>query len=893
MDQPIISHPQNPFGSDPLLLEDHLEAVATRSEVLGPAAAGTQMHVLGWLHDFAKAAPQFQSYIIGEYSGPTAEKQHARLGALVTLYALNRLGADPLDRLAGALAVARHHGTIPDAAPYTGQTLVEASEHEAIANQIAAIDSKTADTADRIVNAATDGAGSWSEFVDRFEAGAIVNDLRTFSAVEEPLSGWQVHETQLPDRVYDRLLQYWGTLTLADKSHASGVSDTALTDYGRLSQAPLDEFIQTLQGTGETPLETQLNTLREDARQQTVHGVHAWLSDQGSPGVATLRLPTGLGKTFTGISAAFTAADRLPNTNPPRTVVYALPFTSIIEQTRSHFENENIWDADPTGNAFTVHHHLSETITYSATAEDRDEIEFLGESWRSGVILTTFVQLFESIVGPSTSQGTKLPALDGAIVILDEPQALPKLWWDAMPRIFKILTDEFDAHVISMTATQPSLFKSVETVDLLERGKQAAPEGPERTRETHSTSAYFEAAERVEYLFDESAFAHLPEQAEEFVGHDTAADRIHSRVQAKTSSALAVCNTIASSRTLTDELAARGGTKHLGAVIETVLNEHSAPATKLDSEEVAKEVLRRVGFMDSSWKSDVGVDPLWLLTFNSRFRPFDRRVIIHIADRLATADVPFVLVATQAVEAGVDLSFHTVYRDIAPLDSIVQAAGRCNRSFEWGRHGGKVVVWTLAGTTEETPLEPTERPPANYVYEQVVSGHLRIISETLSKINDERPVSDSAVSDTGVQQYFDRLAKKQVGETSIQEEIEHCRGNQLRRRSLIDDFETVDVVVGVSEADREAIDSVGAAFQPIPTRESFEALEGLSPARVSIPVDDIESAPHIPRVDCRERDDTDGAQVFQYTGEAGLKYELTGGGLVGTDDVVDGRFTVI
>jgi hypothetical protein len=327
-------------------------------------------------------------------------------------------------------------------------------------------------------------------------------------------------------------------------------------------------------------------------------------------------------------------------------------------------------------------------------------------------------------------------------------------------------------------------------------------------------------------------------------------------------------------------------------VVETVLADQTVPAQTLDPDEIAQEVLQRAGFEDTPSGND-DVPGVTLLTFNSRFRPFDRRVLIHLADELATADVPFILVATQAVEAGVDLSFQRVYRDVAPLDSIVQAAGRCNRSFEWGERGGEVIVWALAGTAEQTPLDPSDRPPASYVYEREVPGHLRIIAETLADIDGGDGVADSTVSDTAVQRYFEHLSEKQVGETDIEEEIEYCRGNELTARSLINDFETVDVVVGVSDADEAAIDEVSAAFQPVASQESFAALEGLSPVRVSIPVRDIESAPRIPRVDRRERSDSDGAQVFQFTGGTGLSYELAGGGLVGADDVVAGRFTTM
>lgn len=891
--KPVISHPTNPFGEDPLLLRDHLQSVAERATELGQREDATCLRAIGILHDFGKLSPQFQAYIRGEYQGPTAEKQHARIGAFATFYALGKQDIEPVGRLAGALAVARHHGTIPDAAPYVGRVLTEAYEHDALHNQVHRIDAESGSLADEFIELATDGAGSWTEFVTRFQDGSIVDTLESLSTESPPLLPPQVDEDALPAGLYDRTLRYWGALSLADKSHAAGLTDTALFGYDSLSREPLDEYITTLQGTASSNLEATLNALREDARQQATRGVHNWIGDPDAPPVATLRLPTGLGKTFTGITGALAARDRLPDRSPPRTVVYALPFTSIIEQTRAQFEDEAIWGADPTGSAFTVHHHLSDTVTYGDDAEERDDVAFLGESWRSGVILTTFVQLFESVVGPTKSQGTKLSALEDAVVILDEPQALPKDWWASMPRILEVLTEEYGARVISMTATQPPLFSDLKTVDLLAKGQAGAGDGSPSGRESHETRAYFESVQRVTYRCDESAYAHCLDRPTRFVGHDEAATRIIERACTESTSVLSVCNTIESSRVLTEELKQRASITHLGSVLADVLAGKDDAAIDLDSRQVAREVLERtdLGTADEGFESD---EDVVLLTFNSRFRPFDRRVLIHLAETLSTAGLPFVFVSTQAVEAGVDLSFNIVYRDIAPLDSIVQAAGRCNRSFEWGERGGEVVVWTLAGTAEASPSDPQNPVPASYVYERSVPGHLRLISETLAELNSQSDIPDSEVSDEAVRSYFARLATdKQVGDSDIHDEIEACRGESLRKRSLIGDYGTVDVIVGVSAADETVIKKTGYEFQPVPTRAAFEAAEDLSSIRVSLPDTIIEEATKVPRLDRRSRGDSDGIQLYEYTGQGGLSYDLAGGGLIESEEGVGGRFTVI
>jgi len=208
-------------------------------------------------------------------------------------------------------------------------------------------------------------------------------------------------------------------------------------------------------------------------------------------------------------------------------------------------------------------------------ATDADQAGLLGESWRDGTILTTFVQLFESLTGPSNRQGLKLPALDSGIIILDEPQALPKDWWDAIPRLLSILTDEFNGHVISMTATQPSMFRELDTVSLLTAGRthETADCKACRQRPTYETELppapeqnYFDQAERVQYTLDETALTHQVDTDTGFVGYETAAARITEQTQTGEPT-LAVCNTIASSAALTDTICQNETVTHLGTAV--------------------------------------------------------------------------------------------------------------------------------------------------------------------------------------------------------------------------------------------------------------------------------------------------------------------------------------
>src|SRR5690606_37908485 len=77
------------------------------------------------------------------------------------------------------------------------------------------------------------------------------------------------------------------------------------------------------------------------------------------------------------------------------------------------------------------------------------------------------------------------------------------------------------------------------------------------------------------------------------------------------------------------------------------------------------------------------------MTFLSTHIPSKER--LRRIDEIKKGTYRFV-VSTQLVEAGVDIDFDIVYRDLAPLDSIHQAAGRCNRH---GQRKGEVHVISL------------------------------------------------------------------------------------------------------------------------------------------------------------------------------------------------------
>ncbi len=934
MNLPLISHPTRDEPSETyaedelthigdLRLDAHNRVVAQRAVRLFDGSEPTDtpyVRAAAALHDFGKSSPQFQSYVRpeGEREESDEETAHARLGALASWYVLGELEAPDRDRLAGTLAVARHHQAIPNASEYTAGVLAKAFERDdgAIRAQLDAIDGEWPEAAEALFEQAGLNKPDWDAFYEWAVSGKPGDDLRALSA-DKVFESLDVRPSYLPEKLYDRTLRYWSSITLADKSHAMDIHEKKVFDLDTLDRETIDDYVQDIRSNPpKNELEARLNDDRERARRQAIRGVHHWVSE-GNSSIATLTLPTGLGKTFSGLSTAFEVRDLLAQRSESqgkRPIVYALPYTSIIEQTRELFEDPELWGADPQQSALTVHHYLSQTLVYhgqfardDVTETSEETASFLGEAWRDGTVLTTFVQLFESLTGPTNSQGLKLPALRESIIILDEPQALPKDWWDGIERLLGLLVDEYDARIIAMTATQPSLVRNLQTESLLAAGKNHKRDSCEhcRTGKNYETSLesasrryYYETAQRVRYTIDDTALSKQVGVDESHVGYNEAAQRILDSTESG-GSTLAVCNTIGSSRELTEELADRQGLEHLGEYIETILEdwnvnaiEASTAETSHSVDDIVDAVLDRLQ-REATEKSSG--DLTALLTLNSRYRPFDREILIEIADRLSTGKIPFVLVSTQAIEAGVDLSFRTVFRDLAPLDSIVQAAGRCNRSYEWGEEGGRVEVWLLADQEEETPEAPSSEPPAYYVYEKKsdtdsIPSHLRLISSILADIPNREDASDVTVSRDAVTRYFQELNENSLWSGELRKAIDDANGRWLGQQSLIGGYETLDVVVAQTKSDRQKVEQLSdnlAVGDPV----GYDELEAAASLRISLPKSVIEDTPRLNRLDRKERN-SDGVQVFEFRGSGGLEYDIAGGGLSSTEDSVSNRFTI-
>ena len=817
------SHPPE-GGHDGVHLRAHLDDVARRANKVVPDGATTPngesvqrvVETLGYIHDFGKATTFFQEYLLHDTEPEYKPcRYHAPIGSFAAYYALDAQGFETETCLAGFVAVAKHHGQLPDVTQYiydraynsensTGGAQTNAEQQQAaIAMQLNDIEEHVPEIAADIFTDATDSHGSWDGFRRSYKQ--LLDEIAVAVATE---SGTTISRDSLSDSCYGLILECWGSLVLADKTSAASRSEDASSEAQFKTEQPsmevLDEYVDDLELSSPADPDgsrtERLNYYRSRARSAVIANAEEF-AEEGS-GVATLTLPTGMGKTLSGLSAAQTIRDALGGER----IVYALPFISIIDQVVD--EVEEIYNTDTLGRLLTAHHHLSETKIIDENDVDADKADrnddvagMLAESWRAGLTVTTFVQLFESLAGPVNRQSMKISALRDSVVILDEPQSLPLDWWKLVPRLVAILTEQYNATVIAMTATQPQLFDvATERID----GVTELIDDPD---------VYFEATERVQYELDASAERYIETQSEP-KGYADAGAELLSAVDDK-SSTLAVCNTIDSARTLFDELT--GSRRSLLSVGDVYADELNAADTTadIDPEALATRIKNQ---------SDTSI-----LHLSTRLRPLDRLKLIETAKQLTDDNHGLITVSTQLIEAGVDISFDRVYRDLAPIDSIVQAAGRCNRSFE--REQGQVVIWWLNVPDEQ------KKTPAEAVYNRGATL-LPVAAETLDSVREaDTPLSETAVARTAVTEYYRRLhADKNVGKQEYVKYVDDLRGDKLRELSLIDQRNAVDIIICRTEAERRQVEQVRDAWKHYEFNRVRRLMDELKELRVSIPI---------------------------------------------------------
>lgn len=311
-----------------------------------------------------------------------------------------------------------------------------------------------------------------------------------------------------------------------------------------------------------------------------------------------------------------------------RRIIIVIPYLSIIEQNADEYRRI----LDPDGEGIVIENHSAVMQPPVKEDEIRSPLEYAAENWGAPVIVTTAVQFVESLFANRPSRCRKLHNIARSVVLLDEAQTLPAHLLHPLLSAMRELKESYGVSFIFSTATQFAFRRSFSL-------KAGFKEG-ETTNIIENSGYVFKRLQRVRYEFP---------KGEGKQGWQEIASEMQAHRQA-----LCVVNTRRHARDLWEE-------------VKRAVNE--------DSE---KSVFHLSSAMCAEHR---------LVTIGSAENPQEGSIRWHLKNGL-----PCRVISTQLIEAGVDLDFPLVLRALAPLDSIVQAAGRCNREGRLRDAAGKPVL---------------------------------------------------------------------------------------------------------------------------------------------------------------------------------------------------------
>lgn len=541
-------------------LEDHLYAVAQMAgEFAAEFGAGEWGYLAGLWHDLGKYSGEFQEYLSkvtntdAHIETKPGRVDHSTAGALALEERFNLLG-----RIL-SYVVAGHHSGLAD------------------------WQSESA------------GMSALSQRLNNKELWTKVREVVPPAILNQPLPE-EKPATNADPALWIRML--FSCVADADFLDTEGFMDStrAKKRGGFKSLRDLFPPFEQYMAKKEAEVEkTAVNRTRADILRQCREKA------KNPPGLFTLTVPTGGGKTLSSMAFALNHALK----HGKQRIIYVIPYTSIIEQTADQFRlifGDEI-----------IEHHSN--LDVHNEKDETSSTRLACENWDAPIIVTTAVQFFESLFATRTSRCRKLHNIVNSVIILDEAQLLPPEYLYPICSVLQELHRNYRVTFLLSTATQPALgarpdFAGLEDVTEI----IADPEN------LHKRLERVEVIKRKE----ENTPVSWKELAQEMINHQTV---------------LCIVNRRDDCRELFQEMPE--GTIHLSAL------------------------------MCGAHRSKVIAE-------------IKRRLKEHIPTRV---------ISTQLVEAGVDLDFPVVYRAMAGLDSIAQAAGRCNREGRLAKKG-KVVVFT-------------------------------------------------------------------------------------------------------------------------------------------------------------------------------------------------------
>ena len=417
-------------------------------------------YLIGLCHDFGKATSYFQLYITEKDEKKRKQlkskrvSNHGLLSALFCYYIIQKYISNLSESndliqylpILGYFIVKRHHGNLKDASTEI-YDLNDDVIKSTLLNQLNSIDiNEISDFLNfnlKPLNLKVD----LNKFKENF------NELCDNSILKSEKSSIRKLKYKKEMKLYFLNHLLYSILLDSDKNDAifkNPVTINRINIQGDL----IDKYKQI---KGYDHAKNEFDKLRNEIYEAVTSNL---IEDRK---ILSLNAPTGSGKTLTAISFALKLRNNIKKHQGylPR-IIYCLPFLSIIDQNFEVLTNvfSKVTQSKQIHTSLLLkHHHLSD-VFYQVEGNEFEthESEFLIEGWKSEIIVTTFIQLFHSIISNRNRAIRKFHNIVNSIILLDEVQSIPHKYWFFLKKIINFLSDVFNVRFIFMTATLPLIF---------------------------------------------------------------------------------------------------------------------------------------------------------------------------------------------------------------------------------------------------------------------------------------------------------------------------------------------------------------------------------------------------------------------------------------------------
>lgn len=451
----LESHPDIP-------LLQHLKAVGNRcAELINKKGINFSYDndklvfaakVMGYTHDLGKATSFFQQYLkemteIGSSEVDKDLRSHGYFSALYTYLQLKNL--DKKLALICFVIVRRHHGDLDNSdMEYTFTDREIKNQKKLIKRQLEAIDYEEFN---KILSDLS---------LKKVEAEDVLEALEEISEEAEEFQEDIDGNNSLEDYVLFKFL--YSALIFADKE------DAIFHECQGINYDIPEDLVDTYKTIKFKGKPSYLGQVRNNIYEDVVNSI-----EHSSERIMSIPVPTGTGKTLTAMGAALHLKGKL---GKDMRIIYCLPFTSVIDQNFEVYSDiikVVMGEEKVTNDRILKHHHLSD-FKYSSEVKsfDSNESKFLVENWNSQIVVTTFMQFFNTIFSNHNSQLVKYQSIADSIVLLDEVQSLPYKYWLVINKLFKVMAEKLNIYFVLITATQPLIFDKGEIKELVPDNKK-------------------------------------------------------------------------------------------------------------------------------------------------------------------------------------------------------------------------------------------------------------------------------------------------------------------------------------------------------------------------------------------------------------------------------------